>query len=139
MGVQLKQLADASAGLEGTDLNNGQFIFISIPYSTTTALTLSGVTLPRRCVVQSVTLVPDVASSNAVTATAYKASSGTALGSGTALTGTMALNGTAATTVTGSIVAGTADCTSGQRVGIVISGALGAAGSGVVTIALNPA
>lgn len=139
MGIQLKQLADASAGLEGTDLNNGSFIFISIPYNTTSPLTLSAITLPRRCIVQSVTVVPDVASTNAVTAQVFKAPSGTALGSGTAVSATMVLNGTAATTVTGAIVAGTADCANGQRLGVVISGALGASGSGVVTIALNPA
>lgn len=141
MAINLKQLPDISAGLEGTDAGVGSFIFVNIPYTTTTPLTLSACTLPRRCVVQSVTLVPDVASTNAVTATAYKASSATALGSGTALTGTMALNGTAATTVTGTLssTAGALDVAAGQRIGIVISGALGAAGSGVATIALTPA
>lgn len=140
MGIQLKQNADLSAGLQGTDLTDGEFIIVSIPYTTASPLTLSAATLSRRMIVKAVTLVPDVASTNAVTATAYKAASGTALGSGTALTGTMALNGTAATTVTGAIAsAAAADVASGNRIGIVISGALGAAGSGVATITLAPA
>ncbi|MDE1997648.1 MAG: hypothetical protein KGI52_01845 [Burkholderiales bacterium] len=139
MGVNIKQNSDASMGLQGTDLDDGAFVIVSIPYSTTSQLTQSAAVMARRMLVKSVSVVPDVASTNAVTVTAYKAPSATALGSGTALTGAMALNGTAATTVAGAIVAGTPDVGAGSRVGIVISGALGASGSGVVTMTLAPA
>ena len=142
MAVNLLQRGDASMGLQGADGDAGAFIYVSIPYTTTTPLTLSAVTLPRRCIVQSITLVPDTESSNAVTVTCYKAPSATALGSGTALhSGTGNLQGTAATTqtLTLSTTASVLDVAAGNRIGAVVSGALGAAGSGVITIALNPA
>lgn len=142
MGVQLKQLGDSSMGLEGTDFNTGAFIYINIPYNTTSPLILSGAILPRKCVVQSVVVNPDVSATNAVTVSAFGAVSGTALGSGTALNSAGAiLNGAASTNVIAplSAVSGALLVAAGSRVGAVISGALGAAGSGVVTIALNPA
>lgn len=142
MGVQLKQLADSSMGLEGTDLNTGAFIYINIPYTTASPLTISGGILPRKCVVQAITVNPDVSSTNAVTVSAFAAPSATALGSGTALMSSGAvLNGTAGTNVVGALsaVSGALLISAGSRVGVVISGALGAAGSGVITIALNPA
>lgn len=142
MSVNLKQNADASAGLQGTDLDDGSIIFVNIPYTTASPLTLSSSVLPRRCIVKGIQFVTDVASTNAVTFTAYKAPSATALGSGTALhSGTGNLQATAATnqTLTLSTTAATLDVAAGNRVGIVISGALGASGSGVVTIALAPA
>lgn len=142
MGIQFKQLADSSLGLEGAGLDTGSFIFVNIPYNTTTPLTLSSAVLPRQCVVQAIYAVPDTAASNAVTATVYKAPSATALGSGTALhSGTVNLQGTAATNLvpTLSTTTGALLVAAGSRVGVVISGALGAAGSGVVTVALTPA
>lgn len=142
MSVNLTQRADASLGLQGPDGDAGAFIYVNIPYTTATPLVLNACTLPRRCVVQSITLVPDTASTNAVTVTCYKAPSGTALGSGTALhSGTGNLQGTAATTqtLTLSTTASVIDVAAGNRIGAVVSGALGAAGSGVITIALNPA
>lgn len=142
MAVEFKQLADGSLGLEGVATDSGSFIFINIPYTTASPLTLSSSVLPRQCVVQAIYAVPDVASTNAVTATVYKAPSGTALGSGTALhSGTVNLQGTAATNLipTLSTTAGALLVAAGSRIGVVISGALGASGSGVVTVALTPA
>ena len=142
MSINLKQIPDGSAGLEGTDSGLGTFIYVNIPYNTTSPLTLSGAVLPRRCVVQSVLVNPDVSSTNAVTVSAFKAANTVALGSGVALTSAgAALNGTAGTNVVGALsaVGGALDCAALSRVGVVISGALGAAGSGVITIALNPA
>jgi hypothetical protein len=142
MGTNLKANADGSMGMEGVDKTAGELIFVNIPYTTASPLTLSSAVFSRACVVQSITAVPDVASTNAVTATAFKAASGTALGSGTALhSGTYNLQGTAATnqSLTLSATTGVTSVPAGSRVGIVISGALGASGSGVVTIALTPA
>ena len=142
MAVNITQQADASAGLQGTDGDTGAFIFVNIPYNTTTPLTMSGCVLTRRAIVKSIVLNPDVAASNAVTVSAFKAPSATALGSGTVLhSGTGNLQGTAGTNIlpTLSVVSGALDCAANTRVGIVISGALGAAGSGIVTIALCPA
>lgn len=142
MGVQIKQLSDSSMGLEGTDFNTGAFIYINIPYTSASPLIMSGVVLPRKCVVQAVTVNADVSATNAVTVTAYAAPSGTALGAGTALMSAGAvLNGTAGANVVSvlSVVSGALLVASGSRVGVVISGALGVAGSGVITIALNPA
>jgi hypothetical protein len=141
MSIQLKQLADSSVGLEGAGLDTGSFIFVNIPYNTASPLTLSSFVLPRQCVVQAIYAVTDAASTNAVTATVYKAPSATALGSGTALhSGTISLQATAATNVIPTLAASsTLLVSAGNRIGIVISGALGAAGSGVVTVALTPA
>ena len=142
MGVQLKQLSDSSMGLEGTDFNTGAFIYVNVPYTVTSPLTMTGVVLPRKCVVQSVSVNPDVSATNAVTVQAFAALNTVALGSGTAITSAgAALNGVAGTNVLGTLsaVSGALLVQAGSRVGVVISGALGAAGSGVITIALNPA
>lgn len=147
MAVNLKQNADMSMGLQGTDLGDGEFIVLSLPYSAITNtsgafLTVSSHVLTRRMIVKAITGVPDTASSNAVTATVYKAASGTALGSGVALhSGTYNLQGTAATnqSLTLSAVSGALDVAAGSRIGFVISGTPGAAGVGVITVMLAPA
>jgi hypothetical protein len=145
MAVNLKQNADQSAGLQGTDMGDGEFVVMRFPYNATaqaSILTLPATILSRRMVVKSIQGVPETASTNAVTATVYKAASGTALGSGTALhSGTFNLQGTAATnqTLTLSTTSGVVDVAAGSRIGVVISGALGAAGNGCVTVTLAPA
>ena len=139
MSVNLVQLADSGMGLGGKDSGNGDFVFVSIPYTASSPLTMTGAVFNRSMVVHAVTVNPDVASSNAVTATAYQTASATALGSGTAVTGTMALSGVAGTNVSGTVTAANAQVASGSRIGVVISGALGAAGSGVITFACTPA
>ena len=147
MSIQLKQNADASAGLQGTDLDDGGFLMVNMPYSaivnTTGAfLTVSSAVLNRRMVVKAINCMVDTASTNAVTSALWKAPSATALASGVALhTGTFNLQGTAGTNqvLTLSTVAGALDVAAGSRIGFVISGAPGAAGVGVITVTLAPA
>jgi len=146
MSVQLKQNADLSLGLQGTDLTDGEFIVFSFPWNavvnTAAVLVIEGPVLTRRMIVKSIQHVTSVAAANAVTATVYKAPSGTALGSGTALhSGTANLQATAATpvTLTLSTTSGVVDVASGNRIGMVISGAVGATGVGCVTVTLAPA
>lgn len=147
MSVQLKQNADASMGLQGTDLNDGEFVIVQMNWSaimnTSGAfLTVSGPIFSRRMIVKNLRYVNDTAASNAVTATLYKAASGTALGSGTALhSGTANLQATAATpaVLTLSTASGALDVAAGSRIGFVISGTPGAAGVGSFVVTLAPA
>ena len=146
MAVNLKQNADLSMGLQGTDLTDGEFIMVTIPWNAVTntaaVLVVEGPVLTRRMIVKSIQHVTSVAAANAVTATIYKAPSGTALGSGTALhSGTANLQATAATPVslTLSTTSGVVDVAAGSRIGAVISGAVGATGVGCITVTLAPA
>lgn len=144
---QLKQNADASVGIQGSDAGDGEFIVITLPWSAITNtsgafLTVSGPTFSRRMIVKDIRYVNDTAASNAVTATLRQAPSGTALGSGTALhSSTANLQATAATPVvmTLSTVSGALDVAAGSRIGFVISGTPGAAGVGSFTVTLAPA
>lgn len=77
---------------------------------------------------------------SAVTATVYKAPSGTAIASGTALhTGTFNLKGTASTnqTLTLSSTAGVLDIAAGDTIGVILTGTLTTA-TGGITVALTP-
>jgi hypothetical protein len=145
MGVNIKQNADLSMGLQGTDGDDGAFIVLTFPYNATaqaSILTLGPAVMTRRMVVKAITGVPDVATSNAATVSIYKAPSATAIASGTLLhTGTYNAQGTAATnqTLTLSTTAGALDVAAGNRIGAVISGAPGAAGAGSITVTLAPA
>lgn len=147
MAINLKQNADASAGLQGTEMGDGEFVVVTMPYSaimnTSGAfLNIHGPAMSRRMIVKSIIGVPNTVASNAVTATVYKAASGTAIGSGTALhSGTFNLQGTAATnqTLTLSTTKSVLDVAAGSRIGMVISGAPGAAGVGTITVTLAPA
>ena len=147
MGVQVKQNPDASMGLQGTDLDDGGFIVMNLPWNalmnTSGAfLTVSGPILNRRMIVKAITYVNDTAASNAVTAQVFKAPSATALGSGTVLhSGTVNLQSAAATNVlmTLSATSGVVDVAAGSRIGFVISGTPGAAGVGTITVTLAPA
>ena len=142
MGVNLKALQDGSMGMEGVGLDTGAFLFMNIHYNTATPLAQSMSLFPRKMILQSIVATPDVASTNAVTATLFQAPSGTAIGTGTALhTGTVNVQGAAAVNqpMTLSTVAGATQVLAGSRIGIVISGALGAAGNGVITLAFTPA
>ena len=147
MSVNLKQNADASGGLQGTGMGDGEFVVVTMPYSaimnTSGAfLNILGPAMSRRMIVKSIIGVPNTVASNAVTATVYKAASGTAIGSGTALhSGTFDLQGTAATnqTLTLSTTKSDLDVAAGSRIGMVISGAPGAAGVGTITVTLAPA
>ena len=147
MAINLKQNADMSAGLQGTDGDDGAFVVVTLPWSAITNttgafLTVSGPIMQRRMIVKSIQYVNDTTATNAVTATLRKAPSATALGSGTALhSGTANLQATAATnqTLTLSTTASDLDVAAGSRIGFVISGAPGAAGVGSFTVTLAPA
>lgn len=146
MTVNLKQNADMSAGLQGTDGGDGGFIVVTLPYSAITHttgafLSASGPVMNRRMIVKDITGVVNTAATNAVTATVYVAPSATAIGSGTALhSGTFNLQGTAATNQALTLAsAATLDVAAGSRIGFVISGAPGAAGVGCITVTLAPA
>jgi hypothetical protein len=140
MTVVLKQNADGSMGLQGVDLDSGQFVKINIPY-TASSVDMVGFIASRRFIVQSIVGRPEAAGTDAgaVTCVVKKAASGTAIASGTALhSGTFNLKGTAATnqaltvdTTANAIPAGTA-------IGIDFTGTLTAA-AGVITITLCPA
>lgn len=144
---QLKQNADASLGIQGSDLDDGGFITMVLQWSAimNTAgafLTVSGPILNRRMIVKAITYVNDTAATNAVTASVFKAPSATALGAGVALhSGTANLQSAAATNVslTLSAVSGALDVAAGSRIGFVISATPGAAGVGVITVTLAPA
>jgi hypothetical protein len=143
----LKQNADASMGIQGTDADDGAFVVVVMPWSaivnTTGAfLTVSGPVMQRRMIVKSIQYINDTTATNAVTATVYKTASGTALGSGTALhSSTANLQATAATnaTLTLSTTTGVLDVAAGSRIGFVISSSPGAAGVGSITVTLAPA
>lgn len=147
MAINLKQNADMSGGLAGTDGDDGAFVVVTMQWSAITNttgafLTVSGPVMQRRMIVKSIQHVNDTAATNAVTATLYKAASATALGSGTALhSGTANLQATAATnaTLTLSTTASVLDVAAGSRIGFVISAAPGAAGVGSFTVTLAPA
>lgn len=138
MSINLKQLPDSSAGLEGTDLDVGSFIYITVPYNSA-SVTQTVVTIPRRCIIQSVRLARDTGSTNAVTAQIVTRQSTGAIATGTAVTDAVTLQGPVTTSVAFVPVAAQVDCVAGTRLGVVFSGALGAAGAGNITIALNPA
>lgn len=137
---QIKQNPDGSLGVQGADLDDGAFVVLELQYTTTSPLTSTVAVLARRMVVKSIILRPDVASSNAVTVTLRKVASGTAIASGTALhTGTGNLQGTANTNQVLAVTTADSIVDAGQAIGAVISGALGAAGSGTITVLLAPA
>lgn len=141
MSVNVKQLADGSVGLEGVGLDDGQFVYVALNYQAALGLVYSAV-MPRAMVVKSITLSPDVAATNAVTISCFKAPTATALGSGTVLhTGTLNCQGTAGTNLPATLSAttGVLNIAATNKIGFVISGATGAAGSGTVTFGLNPA
>lgn len=143
---QIKQNQDMSLGIQGSDGDDGAFITVVLPWSavTTTAavLNLPGPVFMRRMIVKDIRHNTDVAAANAVTATVYKVPSGTAPGSGTALhSGTANLQATANTPVslTLSTTSGALDIAAGSRITAVVSGAVGATGSGAITVTLAPA
>ena len=139
MSINLKQLSDGSAGLEGPGGDVGAFVIVALNYQAALGLVYSGPIMMRAMQLQAITYTPDVAATNSVTLSAFKAPSGTALGSGTVLP--MNAQGTAGTTITPTLstTTGVLTIAAGSRFGFVISGATGAAGSGTVTFSLTPA
>ena len=81
MAINLKQNQDASAGLQGTDADDGAFLMRDFQYIATTAAANTVFVAPRRMILKSINVRPDVAGTDAgaVTAAVYRAPSGTAI------------------------------------------------------------
>ena len=139
---QLKQNADGSMGVQGTDLDDGGFVNVNIEYNASSVDKVSFVAT-RKYIVKAITGRPTVAGTDgsAVTAVIAKAASGTAITSGTALhSGTFNLKGTADTvqSLTLSTTASDLEIPAGTAIGIDFTGTLTSA-TGVVTVTLAPA
>jgi hypothetical protein len=142
MAINIKQNADASGGLQGTDYDEGPIIFVSSEYTASSVDKVFFVA-PRRCIVKGITWRVTAAGTDgsAVTAEIKSAASGTAITSGTVLhSGTANLKGTANTNqaLTLSTTAANLDIAAGTAIGIDFTGTLTTA-TGVVTVALCPA
>ncbi len=142
MSVNIKQNADASAGFQGTDGDDGPFIITDFRYTATSA-SIPIFIAPRRMIVKGVTVRVETAGTDvgAVTATIVRVASGTAIASGTALhSGTADLKGTAATNqaLALSTTSTTLDIPAGTAIGVILSGVMTAA-TGVIMVALAPA
>lgn len=140
--VAIKQNADGSMGLQGTDRDDGGFLNIVIPY-TASSVDQSYFTATRAYVVKGIVGRPTVAGTDAgaVTAVLKKAASGTAITSGTALhSGSFNLKGTAHTnqTLTLSTTASDLEIPAGTSIGVDWTGVLTAA-VGHFTVVLAPA
>ena len=138
----IKQNADGSLGIEGTDAGPGVLLAASTEWLASSVDKIFYVA-PRAMVVQSITARVEVAGTDgsAVTAVIKKAPSGTALGSGTALhSGSINLKGTAATnqSLTLSTTDGVVKLAAGDTLAIDFTGTLTSA-TGAVTVAFNPA
>lgn len=143
MAISIKQNADMSAGLQGTDGDDGPFMVQEFQYTATSPASNTMFVAPRRMVLKSIVSRPDVAGTDAgaVTATVFRAPSATAIGSGTALhTGTANIKGTAATnqSLTLAALATTLDIPAGTAVGVVFTGVMTSA-VGSVTLSFAPA
>jgi hypothetical protein len=141
MGVNIKQNADGSAGLQGVDLDDGPITILVFNYnSLLTSLTQTVGVMQRKMVVKAIYHRPDVVSSNAVTATLYNTPNGTAPSGGVALhTGSCNLQGTVNTNVELTLVAAAAPILADSAIGVIISGAVGAVGAGSISVHLCPA
>ncbi len=140
MGISLKQNADMSAGLQGSDADDGPFIVSNERYTATSASTPIFIA-PRRMIIKGITVRVEATGTDAgaVTATIVRAVSGTAISAGTALhSGTANLKGTAATNQPLALTAGTLDIPAGTAIGVIFSGVMTAA-SGVIMVAMAPA
>lgn len=139
---QLKQNADGSMGIQGSDADSGGFVAVNIEYNASSVDKVSFVAT-RKYVVQGITGRPTVAGTDgsAVTAVIKKAASATAITSGTALhSSTYNLKGTADTiqALTLSTTPSDLEIAAGTAIGIDFTGTLTSA-TGVVTVMLAPA
>lgn len=141
MGIQIKQLADGSLGLEGRDLDDGAFEFVQINYTASIAST-SIFTAPRACIVKAIRGRVDVAGTGGACTLAFrKAPSGTAGGSGTLLhSGTYNIVGTANASQSLTLSTTPSDLllAAGDSIYVVLSGTPTSA-VGNITVALCPA
>lgn len=136
---QIKQNADGSMGLQGSDLGDGGFVPVNIEYGAASVDKIAFVA-DRAYKVKAIRGRVEVAGTDAgaVTAVIKKAASGTAIASGTALhSSTFNLKGAAATnqTLTVSTTETDTDIAAGDCIGIDFTGTLTAA-TGVVTVTL---
>jgi hypothetical protein len=143
MSINLKQNQDASAGLQGSDLDDGPVIFLHFQYVATSPASSAIFVAPRRLILKSINFRPDVAGTDtgAVTASVYSATSATAIGSGTLLhTGTANIKGAANTNqaLTLASAATTLDIAAGTAIGVVFTGVMTSA-QGAITVAFCPA
>lgn len=141
MGVNLKQNADGSMGLQGYDKTDGEMIPVMLQYDPGSDADQTGITMSRRMIVKSIIGRPDTLDGASTTLSVKKAPSGTALASGTALhSGTMNLNANAATTQSLTLSTTSSDLIveAGDSIGLDFSGAL-TNGVGCVTVWLAPA
>jgi hypothetical protein len=141
MAINIKQLGDGSAGLEGVAADAGSFIFASGEWDAA-SVDKSIFVAPRAMVVQSITARVEVAGNDggAVTATIRKVPSGIAITSGTALhSATANLKGTAATnqSLTLATDSATLALAAGDAIAIDFTGTLTLA-TGVVTVGMTP-
>jgi hypothetical protein len=142
MAVNLKQNADGSMGLQGTDADDGGWIPVTFNY-TASSVDQAFFTATRKYVVKGVVVRPAVAGNDAgaVTVAVKKAASGTAIASGTAVhSSTANLKGTANTnqTLTLSTTASDLEIAAGTSIGADFTGTLTAA-VGCITVILAPA
>lgn len=139
---QLKQNADMSMGIQGTDGDDGGFVPVNIEYNASSVDKVSFVAT-RRYIVKAITGRPTIAGTDggAVTAVIKKAATTTAITSGTALhSSTFNLKGTADTiqVLTLSATSSDLEIPAGTAIGIDFTGTLTSA-TGVVTVMLAPA
>lgn len=142
MSVDIKQAADGSMELVGNNVLNTGFIYATAPWEPTSNATNICLVADRALRVKAIIGRVNVAGTDggAVTATVYKAPSGTALASGTALhSSTFNLKGTAATnqTLTLSTTDGVLDIAAGYTIGVVLTGTLTSA-TGAISVSLAP-
>lgn len=146
MAVNIKQNADGSAGLQGSDGDDGPFVVIQICYDSVKNnnagyLHDTWAIFPRRMIVKSIIGVPEILTTNAVTLTINRAPSGTSLAAGTPLhTGTFNPQGAQyVNQVLPLASAATCDIPAGTRIGYNLSGVTGTDGMGSITVTLAPA
>lgn len=137
----LKQNADGSLGIQGTQLDDGGFEIASFFWNVPNA-DISFFVADRPYRVKGIRARVDTAGTDAgaVTGAIKKAPSGTAVASGTALhSGTINLKGTAATNqaITLSTTSTDLDIAAGDCIGFDLTG-VGTAAVGSVTVTLAP-
>jgi hypothetical protein len=135
----IKQNLDGSLGIQGSQLDDGQFVPVSIEWLASSVDKVHFVaTRPYK--VKSITARVEVAGTDAgaVSAVIKKVASGTAIASGTALhSGSINLKGTAATNQVLTVTEADADIPAGTAIGIDFTGTLTAA-TGAATVTLVP-
>ena len=140
--VNLVQTANGDFELEGVNGQGYGWIPATVTYHPTSNATNVAFVANRAMRVKSIVGRVQAAGTDggAVTATVYKAASGTAIASGTALhSGTFNLKGTASTnqTLTLSTTAGVLDIAAGDTIGAIFTGVLTTA-TGGITVHLAP-